>query len=287
MTRAYRYRLLNVFAVPGEPLTGNPLCVFEDAVGLADDEMQRLARQFNLTETAFLLPSAHALAMARVRIFKPDLEMPYAGHPILGAAHVVRAIIEHADAMRLELATGLVEVHAVGDRWRLKVPHAPRARAPRATRGELAIALGVRERLLGDRPLVVDTAVDQLVVPVASVEAVYDLNPDPAAFAKVARSATRPESVAYVWSVADDGAIHARCLYRTNAGILEDPATGSACGNLGGWMIANGDTEAGRWLVHQGSAAGRPSRLELELDGEGGIYVAGLVTELGAGVIEL
>ena len=285
--RAYRYRLLNVFALASEPFSGNPLCVFDDAAGLADDEMQALARQFNLSETAFLLPSALPQATARVRIFKPDLELPYAGHPILGAAHVVRSVLQQGDAMALELATGLVDVLGAGSYWRFRVPHAPRVRAPRGTRGELAAALGLRERDLGGKALVVDTAVDQLVVPLASLEALYAVAPEPGAFRKLARSATREESVAYLWTVDDDGAFHARCLYLTNAGVLEDPATGAACGNLGGWMIANGDTEAGRWVVHQGRAAGRPSRLELELDGEGGIFVSGLVSELGAGVIEL
>ncbi len=285
--RAYRYRLLNVFALAGDVFSGNPLCVFDDAAGLADEEMQAIARQFNLTETAFLLPSALPQAMARVRIFKPDLEMPYAGHPILGAAHVVRSILQQGDAMTLELATGLIDVLGAGSHWKFRVPHSPRVRAPRATRGELAAALGLRDRDLGDKVMFIDTAVDQLIVPVASLEALYEVAPDPGAFRKVARSATREESVAYLWTIGEDGAIHARCLYLTNAGLLEDPATGSACGNLGGWMIANGDTEAGRWSVHQGNAAGRPSRLELELDGEGGIFVSGLVVELGAGVIEL
>jgi len=285
--RVFRYRLVNVFAIPGEPFSGNPLCVFEDAAGLADAEMQALARQFNLTETAFLLPSALPSATARVRIFKPEFEMPFAGHPILGAAHVVRAIVASGDAMRLETKTGIVEVAAVASTWTVRVPHSPRVRPPRGTRGDLATALGLPLRDLGDKVMFVDTAVDQLIVPVASVEALYQVAPEPGAFARVARSATREESVAYLWSVGADGAFHARCLYITNAGILEDPATGSACGNLGGWMIANGDTEAGRWVVHQGQATGRPSRLELELDGEGGIFVHGLVVELGAGLIEI
>jgi PhzF family phenazine biosynthesis protein len=287
VTRLFRYRVVNVFAVPGDPFSGNPLCVFEDAAGMTDVEMQALARQFNLTETSFLLPSALPTAMARVRIFKPDLEMPYAGHPILGAAHVVRAILQQGDAMQLELATGLIDVVAQGAWWKFRVPHAPRSRPHRGTRGELAEALGLRERDLGDKVMFVDTAVDQLIVPLARPELLYEVAPEPGAFAKLARSKTRRESVCYLWSVAEDGAFHARCLYLTNAGILEDPATGSAVGNLGGWMILNGDTEPGRWTVHQGQATGRPSRLELELTADGQIDVYGLVSEIGAGVIEL
>jgi PhzF family phenazine biosynthesis protein len=85
---AYRYRLVNVFAAA--PLEGNPLCVFEDARGLDETTMQALALQFNLSETTFILPSDNATA--RVRIFTPTFEMPFAGHPTLGTAHVVRSL---------------------------------------------------------------------------------------------------------------------------------------------------------------------------------------------------
>ncbi len=82
----YDFRIVNVFAE--SPLGGNPLCVFEDARDLDDATMQALALQFNLSETTFVLPAANATA--RVRIFTPTFEMPFAGHPTLGTAHVVR-----------------------------------------------------------------------------------------------------------------------------------------------------------------------------------------------------
>ena len=85
----YAYRIVNVFAET--PLAGNPLAVFEDARGLDDATMQALALQFNLSETTFVLPSD--AATRRVRIFTPAFEMPFAGHPTLGTAHVVRAIV--------------------------------------------------------------------------------------------------------------------------------------------------------------------------------------------------
>ena len=84
------YHLLNVFTCDGAPLSGNPLCVFEDGSALNGAQMQALARQFNLSETTFILPSVHATA--GVRIFTPDFEMPFAGHPTLGTAHVVRQL---------------------------------------------------------------------------------------------------------------------------------------------------------------------------------------------------
>jgi len=80
------YRLLNVFTVAGDRLSGNPLCVFEDGRGLEPAVMQALARQLNLSETTFVLPATRPEATARVRIFTPDFEMPFAGHPTLGTA---------------------------------------------------------------------------------------------------------------------------------------------------------------------------------------------------------
>ncbi len=83
MSRTYAFRIVNVFAET--TFGGNPLCVFEDARGLSDDEMRALARQFNLSETTFILPSE--TADAHVRIFTPGYEMRFAGHPTLGTAH--------------------------------------------------------------------------------------------------------------------------------------------------------------------------------------------------------
>src|SRR5260221_6048082 len=114
---SYGYRILNVFAREGR-LTGNPLCVFEDGRGLDDATQQALARQFNLSETTFILPSAQATA--RVRIFTPSYEMPFAGHPTLGTAHVVRALKGAGDAVALEMKAGVIPVNARGDRWTLQ-----------------------------------------------------------------------------------------------------------------------------------------------------------------------
>src|SRR5437667_11446349 len=122
---ARAFRILNVFARAGR-LTGNPLCVFENGEGLDDAAMQALARQFNLSETTFILPSAKA--NARVRIFTPAYEMPFAGHPTLGTAHVVRALRGTGDAVKLEMNAGIIPVAAQGDHWTL-VAKTPRTRA--------------------------------------------------------------------------------------------------------------------------------------------------------------
>ena len=85
-----RYRILNVFTAGGARLSGNPLCVFEDGSQLDPAQMQALARQMNLSESTFILPSKRAAAL--VRIFTPAYEMPFAGHPTLGTVHVCRAL---------------------------------------------------------------------------------------------------------------------------------------------------------------------------------------------------
>ncbi len=133
--RTFHYRLVNVFAE--DVLAGNPLCVFEDARGLDDRTMQALALQFNLSETTFVLPSA--VATARVRIFTPTFEMPFAGHPTLGTAHVVRGLATAGDEVTLEMLAGVIPVTADGDRWTLAANRTEASRGrrdARRTRGD-------------------------------------------------------------------------------------------------------------------------------------------------------
>src|SRR5437764_4923533 len=108
---SYAFRIVNVFAE--ERLGGNPLAVFEDGDGIDDATMQALALQFNLSETTFILPSTRATA--RIRIFTPAFEMPFAGHPTLGTAHVVRSLTGAGDSVTLEMTAGVIPVTAEGN----------------------------------------------------------------------------------------------------------------------------------------------------------------------------
>ncbi len=172
------YRIVNVFT-RGASLSGNPLCVFEDASALDDGTMQALARQFNLSETTFILPSDRATA--RVRIFTPSYEMPFAGHPTLGTAHVVRSLANAGDSLTLEMRAGVIAVTATEDRWTLRA-NTPRWREVSESRAALAEILGLEEGDLLERPLWVNTGKEQLVVPVASPEAVRRARPRADAF---------------------------------------------------------------------------------------------------------
>ena len=158
------YRIVNVFTRAGA-LTGNPLCVFEDGRALDDATMQALARQFNLSETTFILPSDRATA--RVRIFTPSYEMPFAGHPTLGTAHVVRSLEGAGDSLTLEMKAGIIPVAATGDCWTLAA-NAPRSREVGESRGDLADILGLAASDIAERPLWVNAGKEQLIVPVAS-----------------------------------------------------------------------------------------------------------------------
>ena len=280
--RSLAFRIVNVFARAGR-LTGNPLCVFEDGSALDGDEMQALARQFNLSETTFILPASKATA--HVRIFTPSYEMPFAGHPTLGTAHVVRDLAGCGDALTLEMKAGVIPVSASGDRWTLSA-NAPRWREPTESRGELARMLGLDERDIGERALWVNAGKEQLVVPVKSREAVERSRPAADAFTRL--KSEDGQSMALVFADAGDasGEVLARFFFPSGVAILEDPATGSACANLGGWFVATRPGADVRRTVSQGEAVKRPSTLYLTVEG-GAIRVGGDVVELGRGRIEL
>jgi len=282
MGRILAYRIVNVFT-RGATLSGNPLCVFEDGDGLDTGTMQALARQFNLSETTFVLPAAKATA--RVRIFTPSYEMPFAGHPTLGTAHVVRALRGCGDAVTLEMQAGVIPVEARGDRWTLKA-NAPRSRAVQITRAELEEILGLAPGDVAEWPLWVNAGKEQLMVPVTSADAVARARPRGDVFSRL--ESEDGHSMAYVFHDAGDAAatVEARFFFPGGAAILEDPATGSACANLGGWFAVIRPRVDVRRTISQGDAVGRPSTLYLEVTG-GDIRVGGDVIELGRGSVAL
>jgi len=281
----YAFRILNVFAE--ERLGGNALAVFEDGHGLDDATMQALALQFNLSETTFILPSDSATA--RVRIFTPTFEMPFAGHPTLGSAHVVRSLKDSGDAVTLEMTAGIVPVTAAGDDWTLQAK-APRTRPVAATRDELASMLGLTPADVGADPLWVDTGSEQLIIPLTTAEAVRRASPRAdllARYGSVALSGGATRAMAYVWAPNSEHAVLARFFFPKHGALIEDPGTGSACANLGGWFIATGAPRPRSLVISQGEAIGRRCRLGLTIDAEERIFVSGRVIELGRGTITL
>ncbi len=276
----YAFRIVNVFTVDGDRFSGNPLCVFEDARGLGDVQMQSLARQMNLSETTFVLPSERA--DAHVRIFTPGFEMPFAGHPTLGTASVVAK----TERVVLEMKAGLVEVTRDRDSWTLRAARAPESRPVEASRADLARMLGLPEHAICAEPLWISTGVEQLVIPIASSELVRAARPVPDLLERWGFSDTRDEAMAYLWT-RDTAEWTVRFFFTSNGAVIEDPATGSACANLGGWMIATGQPLPVTATLRQGDAVGRPSRLGLAVDASAAIFVSGAVIELGSGSVEV
>lgn len=279
--RELAFRIVNVFTQDGGRLTGNPLCVFENATALDTATMQALARQFNLSETTFVLPSSRATA--QVRIFTPSYEMPFAGHPTLGTAHVCRALGLGGDDLKLDMQAGIIPVQAKGDRWTLQA-NAPTWRACEASRATLAKMLGLTETDIGRDPLWVKAGKEQLIVPLTSEHAVRSVRPDAATFAAVLSE--DGHSMAYIFAeLAQPGRLLSRFFFPVGSAVLEDPATGSATANLGGWMIATGRKLPCHFLISQGEYADRPSTLLLDVDGDGRIFVSGDVIELARGTL--
>ena len=283
------FHLVNVFSIAGEPFSGNPLCVFPEASGMGDDEMLAWARQFNLSESTFVTSRRDELGEAQVRIFTPDHEMPFAGHPVLGTAEVVAGLAGGVggalDAVHLTMPAGRIPVVRIDGGWRLEARPAT-LRDVTSSGSDLAAALGLDHTL--DHTLVVrsdaswvDSGVEQLLVRLRNVEAVRACRPDSALMAEHMAAPGHPAHV-YVWAWTGPDTVEARLFYLQGQAVLEDPATGSACANLGGWLVAQGARDVSV-VVSQGAAVGRPSRLQLDVDGAGGVHVGGRVDTVGRG----
>ena len=252
-----RYVLCDVFT--DRPLQGNPLAVFTDASGIKADTMQALAREMNLSETVFVLP-ARAGGQARLRIFTPTRELPFAGHPVLGAAFVIGDAVQ-LDVLSLETERGVVPVHLVrrGARstygWMEQpLPALVSTDEPSA----LLAALGVEAPALAVARY--DNGLPHAIVVLQSPDAVDQLRPDAGALARVA-----PGTVCV--AARRDPDWYAR-VFAPGCGVFEDPATGSAAGPLALHLARSGWIEFAQQIhIHQGVALGRPSQLSCAVFG--------------------
>jgi trans-2,3-dihydro-3-hydroxyanthranilate isomerase len=297
--RTYRFVQVDVFT--NHIFGGNPLAVFPAATGLTDAEMQAIAKEMNLSETTFILPPARTDCVARVRIFTPARELPFAGHPTLGTAFVLatQSMLAGAQQIALEEGVGPVPVRLEGDPsapsfiW---MRHAGAAFGPElGNRLAFARALGLMEAdLLKGTPIQVGStglpflyiplrdraAVDQAVLHVPTLLDTFD---DPTA-GGVFIFALDPTA----------GRVYARMFAPHTIGVDEDPATGSASGPLGAYLVQHG-LVAGNDEIHiiseQGTKMGRQSFIHIRLRQRGGqtheIEVGGSVVSVLEGVLRL
>lgn len=241
-------------------LEGNPVAVFTDGSGLSTETMQRTARELNLSETVFVLPPQDG-ADARVRIFTPAIEMPFAGHPVLGAAFVLGQR-DGGDEVRLLTGSGLVAVRLQRDGERVvhgEMDQPIPTWAPLDRADELLRALGVAASEL---PIeVYDNGPRHTFVALDGVDTVAGLRPDLAAVAAVG------EVGVSCFARAGEGQIKTR-MFGPALGVAEDPATGSAAGPLAVHLARHGWTRFGEQIeIRQGEEIGRPSRLEAVAEG--------------------
>ena len=258
---AYRYVVCDVFT--DTPLEGNQLGVFTDARGLDDGQMQRLARELNLSETTFVLPPEHE-GHARFRIFTPSVELPFAGHPTLGPAFVLGAPLQ-LDEIRLECGIGIVPVRLERDGprvvfGRMEQP-LPEVR-PYEPAGELLGALGVESSELPVE--LYDNGVQHVYVCLRSEEEVAALRPD------IGQIAQLPDKVG-VNCFAGSGPRWKTRMFGPGLGVAEDPATGSAAGPLAVHLARHGRIAWGDEIeITQGVEIKRPSKLYARAEGADG-----------------
>jgi trans-2,3-dihydro-3-hydroxyanthranilate isomerase len=257
------YAIADVFCA--RPLEGNPVAVFTDAAGLDGDTMQRTARELNLSESVFVLDddgNGTDAADAAVRIFTPSVELPFAGHPVLGTAFVLGTNRE-LDLVRLRTGAGIVPVilHREGSEivyGEMEQP-IPTWSACEAER-ELLAALGVE---CAGMPIeIYDNGPRHVYVELADADAVAAVTPDMRALASVG------EFGISCFAVLDGGAKVKTRMFAPALGVSEDPATGSAAGPLAVHLARHGRTEFGQTIeIHQGAEIGRPSVLNALAEG--------------------
>jgi trans-2,3-dihydro-3-hydroxyanthranilate isomerase len=271
------YVLLDVFT--DTPLEGNQLAVFADGRGLDSRRMQCLAREMNLSETVFVVPPENG-GDARIRIFTPLSELPFAGHPTLGTAFAIGTALG-ISTVRLETGVGLVPVELEREGERVvfgRMQQAIPSWAPFEREAELLAALGVERSGLPveayeNGPLHVYVELD-------SEDAVAALRPDMAALTEIGEIGAN--------CFAGSGTRWKTRMFAPADGVAEDPATGSAAGPLAIHLCRHGRVAFGEEIViRQGEELGRPSILNARADGAGDridrVEVAGAATIVAGG----
>ena len=285
----FDFVLVDVFS--DRAFGGNQLAVFPDATGIADETMQQLAREFNFSENTFVLPPTDPSCTHRVRIFTPNQELPFAGHPTVGTGAVL-ADLRGEKEFVFEEGIGPVEVAVDGDTIRLRL-YSPRYESSPEAPPAVAIA---RALSLPEDAIAYcwygGIGLKFCFVRLASPELVDSAALDKAAWASGVAGGWGRELYVFAGDFADGARLHAR-MFGPGVGVDEDPATGSACASLIASLAARSPEPDGsyRFRVDQGVAMGRPSVLEGAATKEGGeiteVTVGGSAAIVGHGTMTL
>ena len=284
----YQYHTADVFT--DVAFGGNQLAVLPDARGLTSEQMQQITKEFNFSETVFVLPPENSSNTRRVRIFTPGAELPFAGHPTVGCAFVLAAIGDiglDGDETRIVFEEGVGPVPVLirakdgqpvfAQLTAAKIPEKSQQSYDAAT---IAAALSLSvDDIDTDGPYAIEAwsaGLYYLFVPLRTLGALARSRIKLDLWEQTLRVSQTPEVYVFVEEdesrsrngiASGNGLIRSR-MFAPNLGVPEDPATGSAAASFGGYLAARSNLSSAtlRYTIHQGVEMGRPSTLELEVD---------------------
>lgn len=268
---------------------GNQLAVFPRAEGLSDAQMQQITIEFNLSETVFVLPPDDPNHTCRLRIFTPARELPFAGHPTIGAAHVLSSLGMIGDGrIVFEEGVGPVEISFRGEDAWLSTPRMPEFGPTPPSAGDIATMLSLDEAdIRRDElsPQFVSCGVPFLFVPVRDRNAAARARVNETAWSSLLGDAWAQEILVLATDPErTDSDIRAR-MFAPGLGIREDPATGAAAAAMTGYLGSReADTGSFAWTIEQGFEMGRPSILKIETEKRDGVFT---VVRVGGRAVEV
>lgn len=267
---SHRFQFVDVFSE--QIFCGNPLPVFLDADGMSTEEMQKITRWMNLSETAFLLPPTDTEADYRVRIFTLSGELPFAGHPTLGSCHAWLAAGGQAHCeteIVQECGIGLVTIRRTDRHLAFAAPDLIRAGpVDDADLEKVARALQIDRKVIVDSQWV-DNGPGWVAVLLESAQAVLDIKPMRDFPTQIDIGVVGP------YGAGEDAAFELRAIFSDHQGtIREDPVTGSLNASVAQWLLASGRVNA-PYIATQGARVGRSGRIEINQDSDGVVWVGG------------
>jgi len=278
----YVFHTLDVFT--DRIFGGNPLAVFPNSVGLETERMQAVAREFNLSETVFVFPPDDPAHTRRLRIFTPGTELPFAGHPTVGTAHLLAAIGEiplDGAETRIVFEEGVgpvpVTIRASGGQpvsARFSAARLPEFGPPAPSLGKIAevLSLETRDIVGAPPPAAVSCGVPFLFVMLTNLDALARAQARRDAWERTLADYWAPHLFLLAPPENGSSTTYRARMFAPAMGIDEDPATGAAATALAGYLAPLQDKHSGtvKWLVEQGVEMGRPSLLSIEADLSGG-----------------
>lgn len=272
------YYWINVFT--SEQDKGNPLPVFVLKKALSKTAMQQIATMMNQSETVFIenlnrdLPKLH--------IYTPMQELPFAGHPIIGALQIIKMLKNSSCTKQIETLAGIVDIKIDQNKqiyW-IKAPVAPKERTSTLDIPLTSQMLNIPEAQILSEPKWLNTGSEQLLVEVKDQETVDSIKINLDLFEKHA-TLYAGRTMIYVWA-RDNDEVYVRYMYFKNGALGEDSGTGSACSNLGGLQILEGNNDF-EWTIRQGCLLGRENILFLKVTANQEIWIGGQNRFMGKG----